>query len=60
MARTVLTVAAVLLGVALLVSAFGSGSGLAWWHLLGLAASVAVLAGIWFWPSIRQPRRPPP
>lgn len=60
MARTVLTIAAVLFGVALLVSAFGSGSGLAWWHLVGLAASVAVLVGIWFWPSIRQPRRPPP
>jgi hypothetical protein len=60
MARTAITIGALLLLVAVLVSAFGSGSGLAWWHLVGLAASVAILAGLWFWPGLRQPRRPPP
>ncbi len=60
MARTAITIGALLLFVALLVSAFGSSAGLAWWHLVGLAASVAILAGLWFWPGLRQPRRPPP
>ncbi len=35
-------------------------TGLAWWHIAGLALSVVFLALIWLWPGSRQPTQPPP
>ncbi len=29
-------------------------------HIVGLAASILLLALIWFWPGNRQPTQPPP
>jgi hypothetical protein len=49
-----------LLGLVVLLAWLASSEGLAWWHLLGLAASVGLLALIWRWPGIRQPTKPPP
>jgi len=31
-----------------------------WAHILGLGASILLLALIWFWPGNGQPTQPPP
>jgi len=31
-----------------------------WLHILGLAATLALLALIWFWPGRQEPTEPPP
>jgi hypothetical protein len=49
-----------LLGLVVLLAWLASSEGLAWWHLLGLAASVGLLVLIWRSPGIRQPSKPPP
>jgi cyanate permease len=33
---------------------------LGWLHILGLAATLALLALIWFWPGRQEPKEPPP
>ncbi|MBI4724375.1 MAG: hypothetical protein HY765_05185 [Rhodomicrobium sp.] len=52
---------AVLIAAGVAVSWWQSAeSGLAWWHILGLALSVLFLVLIWLWPGTRQPKEPPP
>lgn len=34
-------------------------SGLAWWHIAGMGLTILLLALIWLWPGVRQPKRPP-
>ena len=33
--------------------------GLAWWHIAGMGLTILLLALIWLWPGVRQPKRPP-
>ena len=35
-------------------------SELSWWHIIGLGLSVVLLALVWLWPNIHQPKAPPP
>jgi hypothetical protein len=58
--RQTLAVLAALLGLVVGLAWLLSSEGLAWWHLLGLAASIGLLVLIWRWPGIRQPNQPPP
>jgi len=37
-----------------------NGGHLAWGHIIGLGASIALLVLIWVWPGHKQPTRPPP
>lgn len=46
--------------VAFLAWTAWNGAGVGWAHILGLAASILILALIWFWPESRQPTQPPP
>ena len=60
MSRRMLAMLAALLGLAVVAAWLLSGAGLAWWHLMGLAASLGILVVIWLWPGLRQPDKPPP
>lgn len=51
---------AVLVAAGILVSwYFSARANLAWWHIAGLGLTVVLLALIWLWPGVRQPKRPP-
>ena len=50
----VLAIAAALAWIAWTNGSFGAA------HVIGLGASVLLLALIWFWPGNRQPTQPPP
>jgi hypothetical protein len=50
----VLAIVAVIAWIAWTNGSFGTA------HVIGLGASVLLLALIWFWPGNRQPTQPPP
>ena len=50
----VLAIVAALAWIAWINGSFGAA------HVIGLGASVLLLALIWFWPGNRQPTQPPP
>ena len=50
----VLAIVAVIAWIAWTNGSFGAA------HVIGLGASVLILALIWFWPGNRQPTQPPP
>jgi hypothetical protein len=50
----VLVIVAVIAWIAWNDRSFGTA------HIVGLGASVLILALIWFWPGGRQPTEPPP
>lgn len=58
--RIVLSLLVAALAATLLYIVFHAPDGPAWFHLLGLGASVVVLLLIWLFPAGRDPQRPPP
>jgi len=59
--RTLLaTVTIVLVIVIFFAWAAWNEGHLGWAHIIGLGATILLLALIWFWPGIRQPTQPPP
>ncbi len=58
--KILLSVLIAAMAAVIVFAAFGSPGGPAWFHVAGMAASVLVLALIWVYPGIDQPRRPPP
>ena len=61
MKRTLSAIMIIVLAI-VVFSAFSAwnGAGVGWAHILGLGASIMILALIWFWPESRQPTQPPP